>query len=134
MRFSFVRRQSLLYCRCKPSPAKRYRDAKIDVLRVAFRKTALYCNRWKDQSSDWFCWCVCRSDGSSCIPDGRFQREPNKLPVNACYGTKRSRCYRLCSCSWFLHADFWLGSSIRKMTFRTAQILRVGLGGYLYKR
>ena len=21
--------------------------------------------------------------------------EPNKLPVNACYGTKRSRCYRL---------------------------------------
>ena len=77
---------------------------------------------------------ICRSDGSPRFPDSRFQREPDKLPVNARYGTKRSRRYRIRSCSWFLHADLRLGSSIRKMTFRTAGSLRVGLGGYLYKR
>ena len=46
------------------------------------------------------------ADGSPCIPEGRCGGRSDQLPSDACNGTERSRCYRYCSSSRYLHGYF----------------------------
>ena len=55
-----------------------------------------------------FRWCICCTDGCPRFSDSWCKRESDQLPSDARYGTKRSRCYRFCRSSRFLHADFRL--------------------------
>ena len=42
-----------------------------------------------------------------CITEGRCRGRSYKLPAHACYGTKRSRCYRYCGSSRYFHGNLW---------------------------
>ena len=73
---------------------------------VLLGKLMCKLSRRQDQPADRFCRCICRSDGSPCIPEGRCGGRSDQLPSDACNGTERSRCYRYCSSSRYLHGYF----------------------------
>ena len=69
--------------------------------------TIMLDHKGQDQSTDWFCRCFCRSNGSPCVTESRSRRRPDKLFTYACNGTKRCRCYRYCSSSRCIHGNLW---------------------------
>ena len=73
---------------------------------VLLGKLMCKLTRRQDQSADRFRRCICRSDGSPCISEGRCRGRSDQLPADACNGTERSRCYRYCSCSRYFHGYF----------------------------
>ena len=54
---------------------------------VLFGKLMCVAVRRQDQSADRFRRCICSSDGSPCIPEGRCGGRSHQLPADACYGT-----------------------------------------------
>ena len=75
--------------------------------RCIIRKTDVLRHKGQGQSFDWFCRCICRSNGGSCIPEGWSRSRSYKLPADACNGTKRCRSYRYCCGSRRIYGNLW---------------------------
>ena len=74
---------------------------------VLFGKLMCKVTKGKSKSFDWFCRSIGRSYGSPCISEGWFGSRSDKLPFDACDGTKRSRSYRYCSSSRCIYGNIW---------------------------
>ncbi len=75
---------------------------------VSFSETDVQANRWKGQSADRFCGCICRSNGSTSISESGAEADPTNFLLMHAMGPNVAGVIGTAVAQPNIHGNLWV--------------------------